>query len=88
MSFIWDIWSLYHFWSLLPVVIMFFFGWFCYKVVVTPSDYHKKIAWEQTKENKRLELTKFRRFVMASMILVFGLMSSATFCFSFYMALK
>lgn len=88
MSLIFDIWAIYNFWSLLPVVIMFFFGLFLYKKVITPGDYHEKKAWDQERENKRLELTKFRRFVMASMILIFGLMASATFCFSFYMALK
>lgn len=88
MSFILDIWMLYHFWSLLPVVIMFFFGGFLWKKVVTPRDYHERVAWKQTRENRISEQTKFRRIVMTSMILIFGLMASATFSFSFYMALK
>jgi len=88
MSFIWDIWSLYHFWALLPVAIMFFFGAFLWVKVVTPSDYHERKAWKQQRENKKSGQTKFRRVVMTSMILVFGLMASTTFCFSFYMALK
>jgi hypothetical protein len=72
------------FWSIVPIVVFIMLGMLAYKSIITPKEYHERVAFDQKKENQQLSQAKINRIMTMIIKGVLCVMGSTLFCISMY----
>ncbi len=77
-------WIAWNFWYLVPGAVLFGVGIVLWKVVITPKEYHERLAYEQTKENKKMSIPRARRIGVTVLIWIFAALAISFSGVAFY----
>ncbi|MCK4820370.1 hypothetical protein KA005_31690 [bacterium] len=73
------------YWSLIPIVIIMITGAVAWRYAITPREENEKVAWQQARENRTMEMSRPKRYGRMILLIAFSFMATTFFCVSIFM---